>query len=212
MFCNLFGQSINMAKSKIIFSKNCSKDIRTATSNFFGMKSSESFGKYLRFPILDSSPKTKDFLFILDNMRNRLADWKINCLNMTARITLSSTTLASIPNYVMKYTLLPDKIHKIIDKLQRDFIWGSNDSKIKLHLLSWDTITLDKNKGGLGLRKAKSKNLALLTSLAWRLLNFPQAPWIKVLMQSYIFSSMKRQSFCWKSILKGWDYCNKGPM
>lgn len=79
---------------------------------------------------------------------------------MGGRTTLSSSILASIPNYIKQYTLLPKKILKTIDKFQRDFMWGSNDSKRKLHLLNWDIITLEKNKGGLGLKKSKSKNIA----------------------------------------------------
>lgn len=124
MFCKYSGQSINMTKSKIIFSKTCSKEIKVDTSNFFGIKSSTSFGIYLGFPIVDSSPKSKDFHFIIDNMRSPLTNWKINYLNMAGRTTLSSSTFASIPNYVMQYTLLPEKVLKTIDKIQRDFIWG----------------------------------------------------------------------------------------
>lgn len=79
-----------------------------------------------------------------------------------------------------------------------------------MHLLKWDTITLEKNKGGFGVKKAKSKNLALLTSLAWRLINYPLTPWATVLRQTYLSSPTKRQSFYWKNFLKGWHFCLKG--
>lgn len=144
-------------------------------------------------------------------MRSSLAIWKSSCLNIAGRTTLASSTLASIPSHVMQYTLLPRKILNSIDKIQRNFIWGTTEFKKKLHLIRWETITTDKDKGGLGLRKAKSKNLALPTSMAGRLFNNPQVPWANILTQKFLNNNTKtKHSLAWKGILKGWLICNKG--
>ena len=59
---------------------------------------------------------------------------------------------------------LPPKILKGVDKLNRNFIWGSSDSKKKLHLIGWNKVTRDKEEGGLGIQAMKPKNTALLRS------------------------------------------------
>lgn len=74
-------------------------------------------------------------------------------MNIAGRATLTILTLATIPNDAMQFTLLPSKFFKEIDKLQRNFIWGTTDQKKKLHLLNWSTITTNKASGGLGMKK-----------------------------------------------------------
>lgn len=40
-----------------------------------------------------------------------------------------------------------------------------------IHLVNWDILTLHKRSGGLGLRKARFRNVALLGKLVWNLLH-----------------------------------------
>lgn len=72
---------------------------------------------------------------------------------------------------------------------------------------------MTKDKRGLGLRKEKSKTLALLTSTAWRFLNSPTAPWANILTQIFVNNNRKsKHSYTWNSTLKGWHICNKGSL
>lgn len=125
-FCHLSGQSINKAKSKIIIFEHCPKPTQAILSQILMIRVSNSFGKYLGFPITSSKPRVKDFQFVLDNMISRLSTWKSNLLSMAGRCTLATSCLNCLPNHLMKYTLLPAKILSKIDKIQRDFIWGTN--------------------------------------------------------------------------------------
>ena len=65
--------------------------------------------------------------------------------------------------------MLPSQVLAIVDKIGRDFIWGSTDEKRKIHLVRWESITKPKKEGRLGLSIAKPKNIALLAKLNWRL-------------------------------------------
>ena len=56
-----------------------------------------------------------------------------------------------------------------MDRISRNFLWGSLDHKRKLHMVGWKKITKPKKEGGLGLQSAKEKNIALLAKLNWRL-------------------------------------------
>lgn len=51
--------------------------------------------------------------------------------NCKVRYILAKSTLNNIPNYPMHYILLPKEILNSIDKIQRDFIWGSTAQKKK---------------------------------------------------------------------------------
>jgi hypothetical protein len=110
--------------------------------------------------------------------------------------------------------MLPEKILNKVDKLNRDFIWGSTDTKKKkLHLVSWKKITKPKSAGGLGLMAAKPNNLALAAKLCWRFKTKAHEPWAQVLKGKYPDCARPRKyalSRSWLTILKGESICNVG--
>ncbi|KAH0780378.1 hypothetical protein KY290_006805 [Solanum tuberosum] len=95
-----------------------------------------------------------------------------------------------------------------MNKVQRDFIWGTTDEKRKLHLLNWDTITNRKIMGGLGIQKSEIKNRVILSSLVWRVAQNPNRLWSKVLTSKYCKSNTSSNSIIvsrtWKNIQNGW--------
>ena len=70
---------------------------------------------------------------------------------------------------------LPIKTCSAIDKLNRDFLWGSTQEKRKLHLVNWNVVTLPKLYDGLGIFQMRARNEALLAKLCWRIANNPKA-------------------------------------
>ncbi|KAH0778498.1 hypothetical protein KY290_004925 [Solanum tuberosum] len=203
-FCTNSGQRVNLSKSKAIHSKNSNTQTRIMCSILLGMENSETFGKYLGFPIFHQKPRNSDFHYIIDNMRKKMVCWKTKFLNMTNRVVLAKATLKSMPSHVIQYIKMPAKITDTMNKIQRDFIWGTINEKRKIHLLNWDTITNNKNMGGLGIQKIEIKNRAILSSLAWRIIQNPDKLWSKVLMSKYhkpnTSSSYPVVSRTWKNI------------
>ena len=133
-FCNIFGQKINYLKSKIFFSpKTGPKNIKRV-ENELQISFTRNFGKYLGAPILPDRRNMRSYDFIVNKLRDRLASWKVNSLSMADRFTLINSVTTAIPTHIMQCTLLPTKICKEIDKLNRNFLWGDFDSKKKLHL------------------------------------------------------------------------------
>ncbi|XP_075655084.1 uncharacterized protein LOC142625285 [Castanea sativa] len=80
---------------------------------------------------------------------------------------------------------LPEKILKGIDRVNRNFLWGSTDNSRKMHWVSWEEVTAPKELGGLGLQLAKGWNMALLAKLNWRFPSEGNALWAKVLKLKY---------------------------
>lgn len=161
-------QKVNCAKSRILFSKNCSTSTKASCTSLLGIVEKHSFGKYLGFPIFHNYPTNRDFQYLVDTVRQRLAGWKSHCLNMFGRTVLAKATLSGIPTHIMSYIKVLEGVSKILDKNTQDFIWGSTPEKKKIYLLNWDTVTLPKELGGLGIHKTTIKNKALFSGLVWR--------------------------------------------
>ena len=87
---------------------------------------------------------------------------------------------------------------------------GSTEEKRRMHLVRWETVTLPKELGGLGLHNMKDRNNVLLAKLCWRLAGEQEAPWAKMLVAKYLspnrISKVGRKLPC-SSI---WTACKKG--
>ena len=134
-FCEQSGQKINNDKSRVYFSPNVNLEKRTELCEILGFRSTPSLGKYLGFPIKHLGTP-QDFGHIIDRIKSKLAGWKANLLSFAGRVVLTQSMTSTIPNYTMQCIALPAKIHLGIDRLSRNFLWGSSENKKKLHLLS----------------------------------------------------------------------------
>lgn len=81
-------------------------------------------------------------------MHKRLGRWKTKMLSIPGRLILTKSTLSSIFSHVMQLIKLPRKISKIINQIERNFVWGSTADKKKIQMLSWDKISKTNEKGG----------------------------------------------------------------
>lgn len=159
---------MNHEKSKIWFSKTVSNDFKSFAENSLSFTSSNSLGKYLVLP-LKPTYKKSDFLFILDKLNSKLSGWKRNTLSMAGRIQLINANLSSISSHAMQSFHFPKSIHKKIDSLNINFLWGHNDDTKKLHHTNWNTITKPKNLGGLGIMKSIHTNVAFMDKIKWNI-------------------------------------------
>ena len=55
----------------------------------------------------------------------------------------------------------------------------------QIHLVAWETITNEKEKGELRLQNMRQLNSAFLMKLGWRLAMDPKALWTRVLRAKY---------------------------
>ena len=217
-FCARSGQKVSEAKSRIFFSPNVDPDQRDLLSNMLGFNSTDNLCKYLGFPLKHAGARKHDFDFVLDRVKKKFAGWKANLLSMAGRLVLIQASSSTIPNYVMQQALLPNKILKGIDRVNRNFLWGSSDHARKMHWVNWDAITKPKKLGGLGLQSAKGRNSALLAKLNWRFHTKNDAPWVKVLKYKYCTSQRINSrneaklpsSPTWKGMKIGKDTFKKG--
>ena len=149
-FCSVSGQSISESKSKVYFSPNVDRDTRESLCDILGFSSIPNLGKYLGFPLKHLRTSAQDFNFILDKVKQKLAEWKANMLSLAGRSILIQASSATIPSYVMQGVYLPQKILDGIDRVNRNFLWGSSDATKKIHWIGWHKVAKLKEEGGLG--------------------------------------------------------------
>uniref|UniRef100_A0A2N9GEX2 Reverse transcriptase domain-containing protein n=1 Tax=Fagus sylvatica TaxID=28930 RepID=A0A2N9GEX2_FAGSY len=112
-------------------------------ADILGCKTSTLPMKYLGLP-LGASFKSKNIWNpIVEKMERRLAGWK--------RLYLSKAAVA-----------------KRIDKIQRNFLWGSSKEDVKFHLVKWDLICSPYVNGGLAIKNLRLFNEAFLGKWLWR--------------------------------------------
>ena len=80
---------------------------------------------------------------------------------------------------------IPASAANRIEKLQRNFLWGSFGDDPKIHLVKWASICAPISLGGLGIRKLSLFNEALLGKWLWRFGIEEDALWRHVIEMKY---------------------------
>jgi hypothetical protein len=99
-----------------------------------------------------------------------------------------------------------------MDQINRNFLWGDIVSQKKIHLLNWDTISRPKEEGGLGIKKSKCRNIALLAKRTWTLRLGSNEVWIDIFRCKYNYnrSIPQRKSIIFRSLCMANMVCDKG--
>ena len=75
--------------------------------------------------------------------KNRVKKTQNICIKPTL---LMKSVMEAIPSYVMQEVALSMHVCEKIDKISRDFTWGSIENKRKLHLIGWGKLLNRKRK------------------------------------------------------------------
>lgn len=121
----------------------------------------------------------------MDKIRAKLSSWKSKICSMIGRATLVSSILSSIPNFYIHAMWLRTSIHREIDRISRNFLWGSVDNQHKLHLINQVMICQPKNQRGLGFCSANKANIVAMAKLNWRIHTKYGKTWREVLVHKY---------------------------
>ncbi|KAK0606978.1 hypothetical protein LWI29_007229 [Acer saccharum] len=212
IFCDLSGQQVIFPKSRVYCSSNINDCNASVLANICGSPIMKNLGSYLGVPLIHGRIKKDTYREILEKTQKRLATWKSASLSFVGRCTLIKSVTAAIPVYAMQSIKLPSKISTSLDKINRDFLWGNSVDRKKVHLVKWDTVYLPKNLGGLGIKKMKVMNQALLAKVGWRLMQNNTSLWGRLLKDKYLkggnmfdYGNLKSNncSSTWRGILFG---------
>lgn len=184
-FCAMSGQTISVKKSQVLLSKNVATTFHPSLFRRMGLTVTNDFGNYLGVPLLHGRGSRRHYNYILDKVRAKLGHWQVKHLSQASRLVLIQSVLSLMPMYVMQTTRLPLGLVDDIERLARRFFWGEDDNVRKVHWCSWEILTQPKAGGGLGIKKLREFNIALLAKLGWTMLTQPDVLWVRILLSKY---------------------------
>ncbi|XP_026417535.1 uncharacterized protein LOC113313024 [Papaver somniferum] len=117
---------------------------------------------YLGMPIGAGRRSTLIWEVIIQRLQKKPAPWKRNFWNKAGRIVLIKSSLESLAVYFTSLFVMPASIEKRLNTIMRKFLWGEEDGQRRMSWVSWNGIAITKKKGGLGVRRLRFVNKALL--------------------------------------------------
>ena len=105
---------------------------------------------------------------ILERMEKKLAGWKRLYLSKGGRLTLLKSILSSLSTYYLSLFTIPKAVATRLERIQRNFLWGSSVECFKYPLVAWEKVCLPRELGGLGIWKLAPFNQTLFGKWLWR--------------------------------------------
>ena len=143
-------------------------------------------------------------------MWNKVKGWTTKLFSSAGKEVLIKLVAQPVLVYSMSCFKLPRGLCEHLNKLIRQFWWGSKQGQRKPAWVSWKTMCKPKNMGGIGFRDIELFNLALLARQVWRLLQDPESLSARVLRARYyphgsiLHATIgAHPSQVWRSLLEG---------
>ncbi|XP_058755178.1 uncharacterized mitochondrial protein AtMg00310-like [Vicia villosa] len=122
------------------------------------------------------------------------------------------SVLQAIPAYVMSIFIFPEVVINDIERMLNAF-WGCGGSSSKgIRWIAWDRLTCSKKDGGLGFRKFRAFNMAMVAKQGWFIMSHPQSLVSRFFKAGYFPKTSffeanlgSNPSFVWRSIWKARD-------
>jgi hypothetical protein len=211
------GQTINVDKSSIVFTKNTKVSDKKKMMDTLKITSEGRNSKYLGLPAFVGKSKKRTFNYIKEKIWSRLQGWKEKLLSKAGKEILIKACAQAIPIYAMTCFDITKSLCEEINSVISRFWWAQQDKDNKIHWLGWEKLTRTKREGGLGYKDLYAFNLAMLAKQGWRLLTKPGSLCARVMKAKYYPDTSVLQaeyqagiSYAWRSVLKGINLLKKG--
>ncbi|KAL8116071.1 hypothetical protein AgCh_022528 [Apium graveolens] len=216
-YARISGQVINSNKSSITFSANTSAEDRQEVQNQLQVQQNETPGKYLGLPMKVGQNKKAEFEFLVEKVASKLQTWGMGNVSKAGKVTLLKSATQTIPTFWMNLMLIPQDVCDRIEKKMNQYWWGGRGEHGGIRWMCWDRLCEVKEVGGLGFRKLREFNVAMLAKQAWRLVNNTN-PLVAEIMKARYYAKSdflnatlgSNPSFMWRSIMESQEVIKRG--
>lgn len=133
--------------------------------------------RYLGLPLMYRKLRLPDYKPLIDKISSNFNCWSARALSFAGRRQLLSSVIYGSINFWTSAFILPKNCIKKIESLCSQFLWGGSETKKSIVKVAWETVTLPKKEGGLGLRDLSRWNKTLFLKLIWRLFTAKDSLW-----------------------------------
>ncbi|XP_020254176.1 uncharacterized protein LOC109831254 [Asparagus officinalis] len=208
-FSDSSGLEANLSKCSIFYG-GVENSVKEEINHLLSFPEGKLPIKYLGLPLITKRLSYLDCSPLFKKITGQFQIWlKHSNLSYAGRLHIIKSVILGVQIYWTSCYLLPVKVLQKIDALCREFLWGKNDHKAKIPLVSWDKVCMGKNHGGLGIFSAAKWNMASALRSIWYIHTDKELLWIKWIHGTYLRSSDIWQvsaktgdSWLWKQLLK----------
>ncbi|CAA0810912.1 DNAse I-like superfamily protein, partial [Striga hermonthica] len=168
------GQTVNLNKSAIFFSKNTPQYLQNSIYRSLNGITPHKSTRYLGLPLGIGKSKKEVFDYLLASVRNKLTSWNSKLLSSAGKEVLLKAVIQALSVFTMSCFILPVSICSEIARLSAKFWWksGTNQST-GVHWKKWNSITVPKDCGGMAFHDLQLFNKALICKQLWRIASNP---------------------------------------
>lgn len=156
---------INLAKSEFVGTGEMEQQSNLA--EVIGCKSSNFPIKYLGLPLGATYKDQRVWELLNSQIERRLAGWKRGLLSEGGCLTLVKRTQCNLPIYYLSLFTIPASVAKKLESIQLKFLSEDSVDARKFHLVAWNELKKQLQKGGLGIRSLIEMNQALQDKWLW---------------------------------------------
>lgn len=167
---------MNRDKTELFYAGVSQEETTALSANGFTIGSLSI--RYLGLPLMHRKLKISEYSPMIDKLNSRFNLWATKSLSFAGRCLLIKTVITGTVNFWTSTFLLPRGCIKKIESLcSRFLLSGATDRRANVKV-SWSTMCLPKDEGGIGLRNFKLWNITLLLHLAWLLFSGSSSLWV----------------------------------
>jgi hypothetical protein len=123
---------------------------------------------YLGIPLTIRRPTCAQLQPLVDRIAAKLPTWKAHLMDKAGRLKLVKSVLGAIPLHQLLVYAPPIKTLKLIEKIQRGFLWaGRKDANGGSCHVNWSRVCRPLEYGGLGVQNLTKSGLALRLRWLW---------------------------------------------
>nr|XP_016504579.1 PREDICTED: uncharacterized protein LOC107822538 [Nicotiana tabacum] len=201
------GQLVNKAKSAVYPHHLTDSEVEEKVERVTGIKRQEFPIVYLGCPIFYSRRKMEYYQPMITKVLDRLQSWKGKLLPIGGRTILIAHVLQSMPIHLLSAVNPPAYVINILHKIFAQFFWSSSVTGNNRHWVSWSTLCMPQEEGGIGFRSLHDVAKALFCKLWWKYRTKPSL-WSSFMSQKYckkinsVVVPWRKGSHVWRKMLE----------